>query len=311
MLAVKAELEEIAREVAGCTKCSLCKTRNRTVPGEGNPNAHLLFIGEAPGYHEDQQGLPFVGNSGELLDKMFRAIHIPREDVFIANVIKCRPPNNNDPTEEQLAACKPYLDRQIAAINPRVIVTLGRFSMRRFWPTALISRIHGQPLKEDGRIIYPMYHPSAALRYRDTIYPVFKVDAMKIPELLEEAEEIARNELWGQPVETAASAQPLLGQKLQVAEPPVADYTPTIASLTAEVSSETEVESPEVDSVPVPVVDYTQAVVTKAARAPRKPKAATEPGPALEPASPGLMAPRPAPARKKRTPGDGEQLTMF
>src|SRR5262249_42009681 len=122
-MSAASELEKIAREVAVCTKSDLCKSRTNTVPGEGSPNARGMVIWEAPGFHEDQQGRPFVGQSGQLLNKLLSAINLPREQVFIANVVKCHPPQNLDPTPEQMAACKPYLDRQIAAINPRLIVT--------------------------------------------------------------------------------------------------------------------------------------------------------------------------------------------
>ena len=158
-----------------------------------------MFIGEAPGYHEDQQGLPFVGPSGKLLDKLLAAIKLSRSDVFIANVIKCRPPENRDPLPDEIAACKTYLDRQIAAIDPRVIVTLGRFSMSRWWPGERISQVHGQPKTENGRILMAMFHPAAALRDQVRTMGMFKEDGLTIPSLLEKAEQIARTELWGQP----------------------------------------------------------------------------------------------------------------
>ena len=145
-------------------------------------------------------GPPFVGQSGQLLNKLLEAIKLPREQVFIANVVKCHPPQNLDPTPEQMAACKPYLDRQIAAINPRLVVTLGRFSMARYWPGQRISQIHGQVKQADGRLYLPMFHPSAALRDRDRTLPMFKADGLKIPALLEKAEELSRNEIWGYPV---------------------------------------------------------------------------------------------------------------
>lgn len=215
-MSAASELEKIAREVAVCTKCDLCKSRTNTVPGEGSPNARVMFIGEAPGFHEDQQGRPFVGQSGQLLNKLLSAINLPREDVFIANVVKCHPPQNLDPTPEQMAACKPYLDRQIAAINPRLIVTLGRFSMARYWPNQRISQIHGQPKQADGRLYLPMFHPAAALRDRERTLVMFKQDGFKIPALLEKAEEVARNEIWGYPVQD----EPEVAPPLAVAEPP-------------------------------------------------------------------------------------------
>src|SRR5947208_3147423 len=134
-------LREVAAEVSTCTKCKLCKGRTRAVPGEGNPNAKILFIGEGPGYHEDQQGRPFVGPAGQFLDELLTSINLKRSDVFIANVVKCRPPNNRDPLPEEIQACNDYLDRQIAAINPQVIVTLGRYSMPTFFGNEKISAI--------------------------------------------------------------------------------------------------------------------------------------------------------------------------
>ncbi|HQE19731.1 MAG TPA: uracil-DNA glycosylase, partial [Aggregatilineales bacterium] len=156
-------LEQIAAEVAVCTRCPLHRGRTKAVPGEGSPNADIMFIGEGPGYHEDRQGRPFVGASGSFLTEMLEGIGLRREDVFIANVVKCRPPGNRDPEPHEIQACSAYLDRQIALIDPKVIVTLGRFSMAKWFPTARISRIHGQARKINGRLIVPFFHPAAAL----------------------------------------------------------------------------------------------------------------------------------------------------
>ncbi|MEI6047004.1 MAG: uracil-DNA glycosylase family protein [Chloroflexota bacterium] len=191
-------LDRIAKEVAACTKCLLAQGRCKAVPGEGSPTARVMFIGEAPGYHEDQQGRPFVGSSGQLLDHLFDKIKLKREDVFITNVVKCRPPNNRDPESRELEACKSYLDRQIAEINPRLVITLGRFSMARYWPGERISLIHGQAKAENGRLYMPMFHPSFALRDRNGPgMQKFKEDGLTIPRMLKKAEELARTELWG------------------------------------------------------------------------------------------------------------------
>ena len=161
----EARLTAIAGEVAACEKCPLHSLgRRRTVPGAGPANAEIMFIGEAPGFNEDKQGLPFVGRSGQYLNYLLGTVGLGRKDVFIANVIKCRPPDNRDPNPDELAACKAYLDRQIEVINPRVIITLGRFSMARYFPGARITQIHGQPKRLDGRLYFPMFHPAAALR---------------------------------------------------------------------------------------------------------------------------------------------------
>ena len=158
-----AELAEIADEVRVCTLCELSVSRTNAVPGAGPEAADVFFIGEGPGWHEDQQGLPFVGASGRFLTELIERAGLKREQVFITNVVKCRPPGNRDPLPDEMEACAPYLKRQIEAIDPLVIVTLGRFSMSRFFPNERISRIHGQPRKFGKRTVVPMYHPAAAL----------------------------------------------------------------------------------------------------------------------------------------------------
>ena len=156
-------LAEIANEVNQCTKCDLHYSRKKGVPGEGSPYAAIMIIGEGPGFHENEQGRPFVGAAGRFLDELLSQIGMKREEIFIGNVVKCRPPGNRDPQLEELIACSSYLDRQIQAINPKVIVTLGRFSMAKFFPNAKISQVHGQAMQVRGRLIIPMYHPAAAL----------------------------------------------------------------------------------------------------------------------------------------------------
>ncbi len=219
-------LQKIADEVAGCTKCPLAKGRCKAVPGEGSPEAKVMFIGEGPGYHEDQQGRPFVGPSGELLGHLLNKVKLQREDVFITNVVKCRPPNNRDPEIAELEACKNYLDRQIAAINPHLIITLGRFSMARYWPGKRISEVHGQPKVEGGRMFMAMFHPAAALRDRyGPLMQKFKEDGLRIPGLLEQAEELARAQLWGLPLpnlEPQNTTPPVVA----VAEPEVIETAP-------------------------------------------------------------------------------------
>lgn len=157
-------LKTIAEEVGACTECRLHTHATNPVPGYGDPDADILFIGEAPGFNEDQQGLPFVGKSGKYLDYLLNLIELKREQVFITNVVKHRPPENRDPQADEITTCKHFLDRQIDIIDPLVIVTLGRFGMARFFPGAKISRIHGQPKYDENRAYYPLYHPAAALR---------------------------------------------------------------------------------------------------------------------------------------------------
>ena len=183
------ELEQVAAEVRVCPKCELSRTRTMAVPGEGAPRARVMLIGEGPGWHEDRQGRPFIGNAGKFLDELLAKAGLSRESVFITNVVKCRPPGNRDPLPDEIAACAPYLDRQIAAIDPEIIVTLGRFSMARWFPGERISRIHGQPKREGGRLIVPMYHPAAAL-HQGALRGAIEEDFAKLPKILAEAEHV-------------------------------------------------------------------------------------------------------------------------
>lgn len=176
-------LDEIGREVAACSLCDLAIGRTHAVPGTGSPQAKILFIGEGPGWREDQEGRPFIGPAGKFLDELLVIAGLQRDDVFITNVVKCRPPGNRDPMPDEIAACSGYLDRQIAALNPEVIVTLGRFSMARWFAGERISRIHGQPAVIDGRTIVPMYHPAAALR-NGSLRGAIEDDFRKLPKIL-------------------------------------------------------------------------------------------------------------------------------
>jgi DNA polymerase len=177
-------LGALADQIAVCPKCELSQTRTRAVPGEGNPNAAIVFIGEGPGFHEDQQARPFVGPAGKFLDELLASIGLRRQDVFICNVLKCRPPGNRDPLPGEMAACKPWLDEQLEVIQPRVIVTLGRFSMTRYFPGQAISRIHGQPKHFGDVVVVPMYHPAAAL-HQASLRQTIEQDFKKLPALLE------------------------------------------------------------------------------------------------------------------------------
>lgn len=188
------ELETLAAEVAQCARCLLHRGRTKAVPGEGPQDAGIMFIGEAPGFHEDQQGRPFVGAAGRFLEELLESIGLTREDVFITNVIKCRPPGNRDPLPEEIEACEPYLDRQIELLQPKLVVTLGRFSMARAFPRARISHIHGQPRKIGGVVYYPMYHPAAAL-HQPSLRRTVVEDMLRIPELMEQAAQIAESQL--------------------------------------------------------------------------------------------------------------------
>jgi len=161
-----AALAAIAAQTAVCTRCDLYKGTTHAVPGAGNIHAEIMFIGEGPGFYEDRQGLPFVGRSGEYLNYLLNLIGLTRDQVFITNVVKHRPPENRDPTPDEIIACKPYLDEQERLIDPLVIATLGRFSMARYLGNVKITAVHGQPKydEEKGRAYYPLFHPAAVLR---------------------------------------------------------------------------------------------------------------------------------------------------
>jgi uracil-DNA glycosylase len=183
-------LAQIAKEVSVCTKCALHASRKKSVPGEGPANAEIMFIGEGPGFHENEQGRPFVGAAGQFLDQLLAQAGLKRSDVWIGNVVKCRPPNNRDPLPEELSSCNLYLEKQIKAINPSIIVTLGRFSMSKFIPNAKISAIHGQMRMVGEHYVIPMFHPAAAL-HQASIKPLILADFAKLPEMLKEARRVS------------------------------------------------------------------------------------------------------------------------
>lgn len=180
-------LSELYAEIALCQQCEIAKYRTKVVPGEGAEDAGILFIGEAPGWHEDQQGRPFVGPAGLYLDELLASINLKREQVYIANVIKCRPTGNRDPLPSEIHNCRKWLDRQIELIHPKMIVTLGRYSMAMFFSGKSISKIHGTAQKRDNIIYYAMYHPAAAL-HQQSLRQTIGADMLKIPSLLAQAE---------------------------------------------------------------------------------------------------------------------------
>jgi DNA polymerase len=178
------DLPALDRQVHGCTKCALSVTRTKAVPGEGSPTAAIMFIGEGPGYHEDQQGRPFVGPAGQLLDKLLASIGLKRADVYITNMVKCRPPNNRDPFPGEIQACSGYLDEQVRLIKPKVIVTLGRHSFGKFFPGDTISKARGKPRQWNGQTIFPIYHPAAAL-HNPGLMPDLQADFQKLAAMLQ------------------------------------------------------------------------------------------------------------------------------
>ena len=193
-------LEAYGAATAGCTRCRLAQGRTQVVFGAGNPHADLMFVGEAPGFHEDKQGVPFVGQAGKLLEKLLAGVELRREDVYIANVLKCRPPGNRDPQPDEIESCEPHLFRQIDLIEPKVIATLGNFATKLLSGRPLgITRVHGQEqaLTIAGRsvLLYPIYHPAAAL-YTPAMLKVLEADFARLPELM------------GQGVQPAAVEEP-------------------------------------------------------------------------------------------------------
>jgi uracil-DNA glycosylase family 4 len=182
-------LSELYREIANCRQCELARQRTKVVPGEGAEDAVIAFIGEAPGWHEDQQGRPFVGPAGQFLDELLASVGLRRQQVYICNVLKCRPPGNRDPLPTEIKTCQQWLDRQLQMLHPKVIVTLGRYSMARFFPGETISKIHGKARKDGGLIYFAMYHPAAAL-HQQKLRETIQADMLKIPALLAEAQDV-------------------------------------------------------------------------------------------------------------------------
>ena len=287
-----ATMKELEAQVKTCQLCRLAKTRTNAVPGEGSSRAEVMFIGEGPGYHEDKQGLPFVGAAGQFLNELLSIAGLDRSTVFIANVVKCRPPNNRDPEPDEKAACAPYLARQIALINPRVIVTLGRHSMASFFPGELISRIHGTARLVDGRMCVAMYHPAAGL-HQASLADIIRADFRKLPIFVEQARkrsaappeteethlaevEQARESVVHEP-ETAAVLPPQV-----VAEASTPEATEPVTPVVAQVQEEESVYAPSVNGnghreIPAPEAELFADNMPDA-RAARTTEGATESG---------------------------------
>ncbi len=186
----------LVNQISACTKCGLSKGRTKSVPGDGSTSADVMFIGEGPGFYEDQQGIPFVGRAGNLLNEMLASIGLRREDVYITNMVKCRPPNNRDPFPVEISSCAPYMDAQIEMIQPKVIVALGRYSFSKFFPGETIGKARGRPREWRGLVVYPMYHPAAALR-SGKLHDSLRQDFSKLPDLIREVSH--RRETGAQP----------------------------------------------------------------------------------------------------------------
>ncbi len=232
-------LDAISAAVVTCTKCRLNETRTRAVPGDGSPFPSVLFVGEGPGANEDEQGLPFVGRAGSLLDALLDLVPLRRQDVYITNVVKCRPPGNRDPMPDEVTACWPYLEAQLALLEPRVIATLGRHSLGRFFPGARISEMHGRPVTwREGIVLLPLYHPAAGLR-STKLRTALEEDIQKIPDAIIMALDSARA------IRPAAagseSSLPSLGPNSSVADGMETDNltdAPGVASSPGESSTE-------------------------------------------------------------------------
>ena len=187
-------LKDIARQISACKSCGLYASRKHAVPGTGSAQASVLLVGEGPGFAENEQGLPFVGASGKFLTQLLLQGGYAREQVFITNVVKCRPPENRDPQLDELAACADYLNRQISIIDPEIIITLGRFSMAKFFSDVRISQVHGKAKWVNDRLVVPMYHPAAAL-HQPALRAVLEADFQKLPGLIEHAKELRQQKI--------------------------------------------------------------------------------------------------------------------
>jgi DNA polymerase len=177
------EAQQLKKELEECKRCELCQGRAHPVPGDGNPEAEIMFVGEAPGRKEDEQGRPFVGAAGKILSSLLESIGLRREDVYITNVVKCRPPQNRDPLPEEVACCAPYLEKEVALIRPKIIVLLGRHAMDRFLPGLKISLDHGKPKRKGGQVYFPVYHPAATI-YHQALRADLEKDFQKIPKII-------------------------------------------------------------------------------------------------------------------------------
>jgi DNA polymerase len=220
----QAALDAISAEASACTRCPLHATRTRAVPGEGTAATEVMFVGEGPGFNEDRQGKPFVGQAGAKLDALLASVMWSRKEVFITNVVKCRPPENRDPEPAEIAACAPFLTRQLEALDPALVVTLGRFSMARFSPGAKIGQVHGTfrpAAPESGApnaLTFSMYHPAAAL-HQGSLNDVLFRDMLGVPPALIEARKLREQPVEPESVpEPAASAAPAAAPAEPVAE---------------------------------------------------------------------------------------------
>ncbi|MCH8206475.1 MAG: uracil-DNA glycosylase [Chloroflexi bacterium] len=187
------DFDDLITRIKTCTLCSLSEKRTQAVPGEGSLDADIMFIGEGPGFYEDRDGRPFIGPAGKFLDELLASAGLRRESVYITNMVKCRPPNNRDPLPGEVDACRPHLNSQIDMISPRVIVTLGRHSFSKFFPSQSLTKERGQPRRWRNLTVYPMYHPAAAL-HNPRLRPVIVEDFSRLPSLVEAARQMPQEQ---------------------------------------------------------------------------------------------------------------------
>ncbi|GIW20185.1 MAG: hypothetical protein KatS3mg065_0481 [Chloroflexota bacterium] len=288
----RAALEQVAAEIRACRRCRLHEQRTQAVPGEGHPSTEVLFVGEGPGLNEDRQGRPFVGPAGALLDELLATIGWRREEVYITNVVKCRPPGNRDPEPDEIAACAPFLRRQVEILDPALVVTLGRHSMARFMPGAKIGSAHGTvrpaPPETGARdaLVFAMYHPAAAL-HQGALRPVLEADVLRVPAALLEA----RRRRLAAATATGATAN----------EAP-ADAAPTVPAGTAEGPTGPAEAAAASDG-------EAEADGPAEATGRTDPPAVEAPSPAM--AAPSPVADAPSPATEPPTEIDRNQLTLF
>ncbi len=234
----KAALEAIANEVRDCTRCRLHEGRARAVPGEGDPDTEVVFVGEGPGFNEDREGRPFVGRAGGLLVRLLGTIGWTRDDVFITNVVKCRPPENRDPAPDEIAACAPFLRRQLEILDPAVVVTLGRYSMGTFMPGARIGQVHGTTHPADPEtgardaLVFAMYHPAAALRAPALEHESIE-DIGRVPGVLVRSRELRAAHETAESTEPAPSGTPAITAAPAAASPQPGSAAPATAGLSA------------------------------------------------------------------------------
>ena len=300
----RAALDEIAAEVRACTRCRLHETRTNAVPGEGHPDTEVMFVGEGPGFHEDRLGRPFVGRAGDFLVRLLGSVEWRRDEVFITNIVKCRPPENRDPEPDEIAACAPFLRRQLEVLDPAVVVTLGRHSMARFMPGARISQAHGTTRMADpatgaaDATVFAMYHPAAALRTPAVAEESFR-DIAHVPDVLLAARDRRRVHEVAAAAVLESAAGPPVESTVVVAEPPVVAAPPVEQPLVAELPGPAE---PEPAATPSGATEAGTAVGVLAATS----SAPAASAPAL-PSAEG--EPAASPPAVDATPSD--QLSLF